>query len=227
MAERKPCSFCSPSPSEFPHFSRYGRERLDVVPILETPNLIVKPDILPVDPDGLHFLVVPKRHKYSFAASPDIAQEVGAVRREMEDKTGEALVYFEHGGVEEGNKNMSVYHQHAHMIPARGNDVLAYMGDRLRALALPHQFIATPDESPVINLQALFRGHPYVYIQQGRYGLWAESPDDQFPSQIAQRGMSALLSGWEIDWKQITQSEEHAKLSVARIAQALERCRQP
>src|SRR5258708_7699873 len=94
----KPCTFCAPTETDRPHFAEFGRGRIDLVPILETDNLQVLPDALPVSPDGLHMLVIPHPHKYSFAANPDLGYEVGHVLRELEERIGQPLAIFEHGG---------------------------------------------------------------------------------------------------------------------------------
>src|SRR3990167_610532 len=108
-----PCSFCQPESSRMTHFERYGKDRLDLVKIAESDNIIAKIDSLPADPHGYHFLMIPKRHKFSFADNEDLAHETGKLKRELENMTGEPLIIFEHGGTKEGNKNMSIYHQHA------------------------------------------------------------------------------------------------------------------
>ena len=136
------------------------------------------------------------------------------------------MVIFEHGGIKDGGRNQSVYHQHAHICTSGGYDTIRYMADMLEAEGVFFDPVDTVDRSPIINLQREFKGQPYFYVQQGARGIMAHNRDDQIPSQLMQRNMSRLLSGRVLDWKRIGAEEELAVLAVLRIANLLERCKQ-
>ncbi len=225
------CVFCNPKESVFPHFQKYGRDRIDLAHLLETDNVVLKPDILPSSPDG-HFLVIPKEHNLSFASLPHLAGEVGNMIYEAEQIIKRPLVFFEHGSIHEGSKVQSVYHQHGHLIPDGSIDMLAYMCDSLKKMNIQYDVVDTADLSPIINLQKVCKGFNYLYVQQGRVGLIAhDSKDgksaDTFPSQITQRKVSELLWHKPLDWKKISCSPELAKLSVSTIAHIVDECHFP
>ena len=228
---KPPCSFCEPQTTQYPHFAAYGRGRIDLVHLLETEHAYVKPDILPSSPDG-HLLLIPKPHGTSFAALPQLTSEIGQLLYQTEQILQRPVVFFEHGSIEEGAKVQSVYHQHAHIIPDGSSNVLDFMRDWLNKLGIPHEVIDTSDPSPIANLKRHFDGFNYLYIQQGRVGLMAHDnldgkPTDAFPSQITQRGASRLFHGRELNWKQIAQSDELARLSVQTIAHIVDDCNFP
>ena len=227
----KACSFCQPKVTEFKHFERYGKDRIDLAVLWKSDNVIVKPDLLPASPDGFHFLMIPKPHKLAFAQNPDLESEVGHLLYRIEQEMGEPLVFAEHGGgsPELGygeTKNMSVYHQHAHLFPARG-DILSYMSDALiQREGLNHKWWIDNDANPISEIAKLYNGHPYLYFQVGNRGLWIEDSGDTMPSQVTQRNMSRYF-GQEVNWKRIREDDEMAKLSVERIVSALELCKHP
>ncbi len=223
------CHFCVPSRgSDRPyvaHFAVSGRERLDQVVLFQTENIKVLPDLLPVHPDGLHLLLIPKPHRYSFAAIPELSDEVGITIKALEKMTNEQLIVFEHGGTKEGGSNQSVYHQHAHLIGSQEKNVLKYMSEVLDQAKIEYERISTTDASPIVNLQSIFQNHGYFYIQQGRSGLMAHDPNDRFPSQLAQLNMSQLLTGNGLNWKQIPTNDDLARLSIERIINLIDICK--
>jgi len=239
MAEKKPCNFCDTeqilkkSPG-YPrhHLIEFGLPRLDIVPLMQTENLAVFPDILPAEPHGLHFLVVPSAHGQAYAQRPELADELGYIIARVESEFGVPMIRGEHGGgsPEMGygeSNNQSVYHQHVHLAGnPYGLDVLGYMKDALRRkenidCKTLHGLDGTP--SPVVSRK--YTGHPYLYIQQGSEGIWAEDVGDTFRSQILQRNLSSLLSGDPLDWKLIPSKPDLARLSAQRIMKVFNQCK--
>lgn len=225
MERKADCRFCYPASTNHSHFGRFGLSRLDMVPLLETDYVKVLPDILPVSQEGIHFLMVPKIHRYSYAAFPEFSSHVGFVLHEVGAMAGEEMAFFEHGGVKDNGKSQSVYHAHAHMISTQGKDVLRYMSDALTNEGIQYQWIETPDESPIANLQQVFQNAGYLYVQRGRMGIIAHDYNDSFPSQLTQRNMSKLYSGRELNWKETYKDDELAVLSCKRIFNIIERCK--
>ena len=215
------CTFCHPEQSVRLHFAEYGVARLDFVKLIETDHIFVVPDLLPI---GTHVLMIIKNHKYSFAAHPDLADEVGFVHHQLESLFHTQMAFIEHGGIENGGSNQSIYHQHAHIIETKGLNVIQYMSDTLESQSIEHEIIFTPDSSPAVNLQHAFDNQAYLYLQQGNRGIIAHDPDNHFPSQTAQKNLSLLLEGRTLNWKQIVNDHEMAKLSVQKIVNLLERC---
>lgn len=127
MIEKDPnCRFCRPQESNFPHFEEYGiKERIDLFPVAQTDNVIVIPNILPVDPEGIHLLGILSPHCFSSAACSDLSVEVGRVILLAKEVVNEPLVYLEHGGTNNrSNSHLSVVHAHFHLCPARSRAVL-------------------------------------------------------------------------------------------------------
>lgn len=222
------CTFCNPQFTRFDHFSRYGKERIDLCHLWETDNIIVKPDILPVHPDGLHFLMIPKPHRLAFAQLPEYKDEVGGLLYQIEQELATPIIFAEHGGgsAENGyteSKNQSVYHQHAHLVAGEG-DVLQYMADTMPSEGLECQWWADNDANPIGEAAKLYTGHPYLYVQSGNRGLWVEDRGDTMKSQVTQRNLSRYF-GQVVNWKAMAEDEEMARLSVSRIAAAIERCK--
>lgn len=222
------CAFCNPYVRSYDHFSRFGKDRIDLYHLWETENIIVKPDILPVRPDGLHFLMIPKPHRLAFAQLPEHQYEVGNLLYKIEQEIGQPLIFAEHGGgsAENGyteSKNQSVYHQHAHLVAGEG-DVLQYMADTLPSEGLSYQWWIAQNANPINQSWQFYTGHPYLYVQSGNRGLWVEDRGDTMKSQVTQRSLSRFF-GQQVNWKAISEDEEMARLSVARIASAIERCR--
>lgn len=235
MAEKliKPCGFCDTQQSfkRPSHLTEFGLPRLDMVPLIETDNTAVFTDILPVSPDGLHLLLVPKTHRQAFAQLDELRDEVGYAIHRVEEEFGVPLVRGEHGGgsPELGygeSKNQSVYHQHLHLFAnPNGLDVLSYMRDTLkRREGIESRMVYGLDGTPVTPLKRYYTGHPYLFLQQGDHAIWAEDPGDTFPSQLLQRNISTLLNGEPLNWKQIPQNPGLARLSAQRIVQAFDAC---
>jgi len=129
------CTFCNPEQSVRPHFAEYGVGRLDLVKLIETDHIFVVPDLLPM---GAHVLMVIKDHEYSFAAHPDLADDVGYVHHQLESLFHTQMVFIEHGGIKDGGSNQSIYHQHAHIIETKGLNIIQYMSDILEAQSIDH-----------------------------------------------------------------------------------------
>lgn len=210
------CSFCHLEESNFPHFARYGVDHLDRFIGFESPHFLVKPDILPNAP--LHFLLVPKAHEYNFARS-NHTDEVGHILKEMEKKFGKAVI-FEHGGIEEGSSNQSIYHAHAHLMYGLKGRILDYMGNMLNGQLPPdykvynYQRIKTPNFAFPNNLHREFKGKPYFYVQQGGEGLIVHGDT---ASQITQRAMHLYTDGVIMNWKEMENDPELQKQSIIRI----------
>jgi diadenosine tetraphosphate (Ap4A) HIT family hydrolase len=229
MSRLETCSFCKPK--ENPHFAQFGVCDLSNRILFESENIYVTPDVLPSHPDGLHLLMIPKPHRYSFAENPDLAEEVGYTLGQLERRFCTELVFFEHGSVKDGGKNQSIYHQHAHLIDAEGYDVIRYMSEYLNSIPdylggpIHHKVVHVADRSPIVNLQTLFDGVGYLYMQQGYGAIIAHDGVDGFPSQLTQRGMSRFF-GQEVNWKKLPHNEQMTRLSVQRLIRLMDRCRE-
>lgn len=232
MEKKDNCSFCFIGSSYFDHFRRFGRERLDTFPILESAHFQVKPDILPVNPDGRHFLVFPKDHVYNFAqfgGNRSIVDELGRLVYTLEQKFG-PLVIFEHGGIQEGDNHQSVYHAHFHAIGGlKGFDIISYMKDMVSGglgpdEIYPYRILPAPNYDFLSNLHHRFNGHPYLYVEQGSWALYIEDLNGQMRSQVTQRAMHKWFSGEILDWKKISENEEFARESVRRLANIVDWC---
>jgi len=232
MEKKDKCPLCYVGSYPFPHFERFGRQRLDTFSILESDNFKVKPDILPVNPDGRHFLVFPKEHFYNFAqfgGNPLIVDELGRLVYQLEQQFG-PLVIFEHGGVKDGNKNQSVYHAHFHAIGGlEGYDIISYMRDMVsgglgEGEVYPYQIFPAPNYDFLSNLHHRFNGHPYLYVEQGPWALYIEDKDEKMKSQVTQRAMHRFFSGQILNWKEIPENEEFARESVRRLANIVDWC---
>ena len=221
------CPLCHLEESNFPHFDRYGVDHLDRFTGFESPHFFVKPDVLPNVKSGLHFLLVPKAHEYNLAEFGH-TDEVGRILRTMEGKFGPVTI-FEHGGIEEGSSNQSIYHAHAHLMFGLKARILDYMGDMLNG-QLPPDFrvydykrIETPDFAFPNNLRQQFQGKPYLYVQQGGEGIIVHGDT---ASQITQRAMHLYSDGVIMDWKTLDQRPDLQKESVIRILKLIKNVRQ-
>jgi diadenosine tetraphosphate (Ap4A) HIT family hydrolase len=232
MEKKDKCPLCYVGSYPFPHFESFGRQRLDTFSILESDNFQVKPDILPVNPDGRHFLVSPKEHFYNFAqfgGNPLIVDELGRLVYQLEQQFG-PLVIFEHGGIKDGNKNQSVYHAHFHAIGGlEGYDIISYMRDMVSGglgggEVYPHEILRAPNYDFLSNLRRRFNGHPYLYVEQGPWALYIEDKDEKMKSQVTQRAMHKFFSGQILNWKEIPENEEFARESVRRLANIVDWC---
>lgn len=232
MIEKDNCRFCRPNPNDFSHLRKFGLERPDLLKIAETDNFFVKPDILPVNPDGRHFLVFPKEHRLNFASyggNPQIVDELGRLIYQLEQRYGQ-LVIFEHGGIKEGNSNQSVYHAHFHAIGGlEGFDVISWMeymvsGGLNQDEVYPYKIFPAPNYDFLSNLYHRFNGHSYLYVEQGPWALYVEDPSNNMRSQVTQRSMHKFFSGRVLDWKKIPENEEFARESARRLANAYELC---
>lgn len=232
MVEKDGCRFCHPNLGDFPHLKEFGLPRLDLLRVKETEHFIVKPDILPANPDGRHFLVFPKEHKFNFASyggNPEIVYDLGRLIYSLEQKFGQ-LVIFEHGGIKEGSNNQSVYHAHFHAIGGlEGFDIISWMTDMVSGgldpnEIYPYTIFPAPNYDFLSNLHQRFNGHPYLYIEQGPNALYVEDPNEQMKSQVTQRSMHLFFSGKILDWKRIPENDEFARESARRLANICDLC---
>src|SRR3989338_1084130 len=223
------CAFCNYNNQAFPHYERYGQDNLSRFVVAETDNFLVKPDILPGNSDGRHVLVHPKRHVYNHAGLVGHSDEVGRLTYDLEQKFG-PLVVFEHGGLQPGNNVQSVYHAHFHAYGGLEKvDVIAWMQYMLNGglgsdEIYPYDIIPAPDFAFITNLSGRFNGIPYLYVEQGPWGLIVEDCEERMRSQITQRSMHLLFSGEVLDWKKIPESELLARESVRRIRNLIDFC---
>ena len=212
------CQFCSDHMSGFNHFNERGLTRLDTVHLRDTENFFVIPDSLPVHPEGYHVVMIPRKHVFSYAQLPaELGEEAQAIVTELETALEEELVLFEHGGTKHGGKVQSVYHAHAHLIGSGGHDVLSYMEEVFNQEGITNYERTHANHSITRNIERLFKGQNYFYIQQNGEALIAHDPDDSMPSQLAQRNMSLLLTGEVVNWKEIPANSRFADLSIERI----------
>ena len=101
------------------------------------------PDVLP---SGIfHALVIPHEHRFSFAQNHGLGDEVGRLIYQLEETINRPVAWFEHGGVQEGSKVQSVYHNHAHVIATEGYRVIDYMEYELTGMNIPHQRLHVSD----------------------------------------------------------------------------------
>jgi len=149
MALKEGCTFCYPKTSNFSHFRRYGKEKLDQFIVVETDDYLVKPDILPGNPDGCHMLIFPKNHIYNLSSLKNHKYRMGTLIKKLENKFGDDFAIFEHGGTGEGNNIQSVYHAHSHIYWGLGGfDLISYMKDmlsgKLDGVVYPYKIVPAP-----------------------------------------------------------------------------------
>lgn len=233
------CSFCTPKRPDGKHFQLervFGLPYpMDQVPILESVHFIVKPDILPLEPNGFHALIIPKQYKdgghpLAFAELSSFTDEVGHLVSDLETRWQTPILLAEHGANSPGSNHQSVYHAHTHGfgIPAEV-DAMQYMKDELRGRGIPFQKLDNVDPSTPHNLKTAYQGYSYLYVQFGREAIIAHDPKGVFPSQITQGAISRLFNcGETLNWKQIGLKGEknpyNAKLAVQRTVNLLTRC---
>src|SRR3989344_5506047 len=144
------CAFCNSNKMNFPHFGIYGQSDLRSYIVAETDNFLVKPDVLPVNPDGRHMVVYPKEHVYNHAGLVEHSDEVGRLTYDLEQRFG-PLVVFEHGGLQPGNNVQSIYHAHFHALGGlEGVDVISWMQYMLNGglgpdEIYPYEIVSAPD----------------------------------------------------------------------------------
>lgn len=232
--KKEGCSFCnSIKEKNFGFLQQYGVDSIHQKIIFESDNFFIKPDSFPVNPNGLHMLLVPKDHVLNFAVKNGLAHEIGKIMYTLEQNFG-PLVVFEHGGLQEGSNHQSIYHAHAHLIGGLEEyDVIRYMSDILNGQLppdfrnYPHQIVSAPDYAFVTNAWEAFQQHktPYLYIEQGERGIFVPDSEGNMASQITQRAMHLFFSGEIFDWKQLESHPEWQKLSIVRILSLLEKCK--
>lgn len=225
---KETCPFCNRYLKDFDFFEDYGLDQIVSFIAFESPNFLVKPDILPGVKTGLHFLLYPKDHIYNLAEVNHI-EEMGSVLRKMEKKFGKMAI-FEHGGLEEGNSNQSKYHAHAHIIFGLDKyNMIDYMGDMLDGRLPPdrrqyeYQEIQTPKYAFPLNIREHFQNQPYLYVQQGRKGIILSG---KTTSMISQRAVHLLTDGEIMNWKEIEDRPDLQKQSILRILNLIKRCRE-
>ena len=153
---------------------------------------------------------------------------MGRILQTMEGKFGQAVI-FEHGGIEEGSNNQSIYHAHTHLMFGFGKArILDYMGDMLNGRLAPdfrvydYKRIKTPDVAFPNNLHNEFQGKPYFYVQQGGEGIIVHGDT---ASQITQRAMHLFSDGVIMDWKRIEENPDWQKQSIIRILKLIRNVR--
>ena len=107
--------------------------------LLETPNLLVIPDLFPLTPG--HVLIIPKRHYPCFGGTPargdaEVEAVVRQVRAFLRDTYGLEAMLWENGGPASGQ---SVHHAHLHLIPLPAGHPVPAAQD---ALAIPGKGLA-------------------------------------------------------------------------------------
>jgi len=231
--KKEGCVFCQPELSFFPHFELHGVSHIDRVIIHESDNFLVKPDVLPGNPDGIHMLLIPKVHTLNFAGQNEFTDEIGRIMYTLEQHFG-PLVVFEHGGLQEGSNHQSVYHAHAHLYGGLdGFDIISYMSDMLNGKLppdyrnYPHQIVPATNYAFVTDAWRYFQRQPvpYLFIQQRPWGIFVSDPENNMASQITQRAMHLFFSGEIFDWKQLESHPDWQKLSIVRILSLLEKCK--
>lgn len=222
------CPFCHRQ-NIFPHFQQFGVWNLESYRVAETDHFFVKPDVLPSNPDGRHFLVFPKKHVYNYAGLVEHTWEIGNLIYNLEQRFG-PLVIFEHGGIRNGNNVQSVYHAHFHAIGGlEGIDIIDWMkymlsGGLSSDEVYPFEEIPAADYAFLNNLSGVFNGCPYLYVEQGPRAIIVHDPEEKLQSQITQRSMHLFFSGEILDWKKIPENEEFARESVRRLANLIGLC---
>lgn len=205
-------------------------DRLDQFVVSQTDHFNVKPDILPGNPDGRHMLIHPKFHTFNYAEMHAYTQEIGGLLHNLEQQFG-PLAIFEHGGTKEGNSNQSVYHAHFHAYGGlEGFDMISYMEYMLSGgldanERYSYKVKPAPDYAFLVNLKERYNGHPYLYMEQGPWAIFAEDKGENMRSQVTQRSMHKFFSGEILDWKKIPDEDIYAKESVKRIQKLIEKCR--
>ncbi len=239
VRSNKICSFCTPKRPDGQHFQLervFGLPYpMDQVSILESDHFTVQPDILPLEPNGYHALIIPKQyidggHPLSFAQLSSFTDEVGHLVSDLETRWQTPILLAEHGANSSGSNHQSVYHAHTHGfgIPV-GIDAMQYMKDELGDRGISFLELDQVDTSTPYNLRTAYEGHSYLYVQFGRAAIMAHDPKGEFPSQITQGAMSRLFNSGEIlNWKQIGLKGEKkphvAKLAVQRTMRLLTKC---
>jgi len=225
--KKEDCNFCDVNVNKLPHFPRWNAERIDNTVIIDTPSIKVKPDILPGNPN-MHLLAIPKAHKFGYATMPEVVNDLGQIMRTVMKKAGEYPAFFEHGGLGEGDKKLSVYHVHGHIYGSKGMRLVDYMRDRFTSFKIPYINVDLTDASPAKTIQDFFKENKlvsYIFAQQGRDAVIALDHDDSFPSQVTQKSMHELFSGAVLDWKQLKDPDttDLARLSLNRMSNIIKR----
>jgi len=235
--ESKPgCALCDYNNGDLDaHFQRLGLSGdLSKNVIYQTPHFVVKPDSFPVEPNGRHVLIHPRRHGVNFASFGDYTDEVGRAVYAIERIWGEKVVIFEHGGsptVVESSVQ-SIYHAHVHVVGGlEGIDIVQYMSDMLDGGLEPdgrvyeHGISEAPSFVFVDNLQGHYGEVPYLYIQQGSRAIYAQDPNNAMRSQITQRSMHQWFSETpELNWKQFKDDQGYVALAAKRVLTLLDYC---
>jgi hypothetical protein len=237
MSAENKCTFCTlnDGPNAFSISREYGLPfPAEQAILLETDHFFVKPDVLPIEPDGRHVLIIPTvqvdgAHPFSFAALTRYADEVGTLITTLEQIYGGRLLLAEHGASREGGSVQSVYHAHTHAIYVdHGVEPLEFMVDVLKKRHIQPHHLNIHDPSHPVTLAREYTGQGYIYLQYGNDALIACG--DDFPSQITQRAISGLLNaGEELNWKKMGVRGEKrpdlAKEALQRTMMLIERCK--
>ena len=211
------CAFCEHQP--WKHFGEYGVPDLSAMVIAESENWRVKPDILPAHQGGLHFVLRPKIHEINYIY-PDNPAELGRLLYGIEANFGGPSAMMKHGDVDDKNSTvMSIRHDHTHLFPDVNIRVIDYIRDIVDQLGIPYSLIRAPDLSYVMQLQQVFVGHPYMYIQHAGNGLFVNDEHEQLGTQQIQRAMQRHYNGGStFNWKEIQTDPNMARVSITRLS---------
>jgi len=214
MLLKEGCAFCYEK--SWPHFAKYGRQNLNQMTVAESDVWIAKPDILPAQPQGLHFVMRPKDHVLNYMSAD--TDSLGRFIYGIERRFGPVAI-MKHGDVkEEAASVMSVRHDHTHLFPSVDIRVIDYVRDLIDSQGIPYQIIDAPDISYLVQLQKVFKGQPYLYVQHGGVGLFVNDEHEQLGSQQIQHAMQCHFNGATFNWKNIDSNPDLAKLSVERLS---------
>jgi diadenosine tetraphosphate (Ap4A) HIT family hydrolase len=201
--------------------------------IQEDEHSVAIPDALPIG-NGAHLLVVPKEHSYSFVGlergSCSTGDHLASFTQSLGQKYFPAgFITFEHGSFKPGSNNMSVYHSHAHIVGTE-RDIIDELEQRIRNSGLhPHEISLTDNNYPH-RLKNYINGHSYMFVQQGRRGLYVDEGEETIvlPSQFGQKNVHDITRidrnhFW--DWKYLVrhQCPKTMRVAVTRAADIVNR----
>ncbi len=201
-------------------------------PLIETNNLIVMPDLLPVS-DIFHLIIKTVDHKSAFGVSPELDKELSLVLELLEFRTGYPLIVAEHGGSATPSVKSSVqsiHHRHLHVVPGT-IDATNVISKVLKNEKIDYQIDKVRSRSPLTNdhlLSESSSGFGYLYIHDYRRnaGLLAPDRSNSFPSQITQRNLAIAYLGEFHNWKELQNSQASQQIAAQRIISTIERCQE-
>jgi len=220
------CPFCIPRGHSFLKY--YGISQFAASNyIIESGSFFVKPNILPVNDQGSHLLLIPKTHLTSLAQVEDREDEIRSILLRLRYLIGDFAI-FEHGSFKEGSNNQSIYHSHAHIIGnIDGYDIIRYFEDVLNGglnseEIYPYKIYQGNDD--ILGFHRNLIGivgenkdscSSYLYIQQNNLCMVSFDSDNNMRSQVIQRAMGRFF-GQELDWKKIINGSDYEQMMAAR-----------